>query len=166
MPSKGILRVFTGDLGRACTSNQNCKLAKGEFENIVSYTFILDKNKANERFVGSLNVVETKTEKGERALVVRANNPQQNLFSFLDGDTLIKSVLEEMKQLAHRRGINHVLVPLDSSGQSCSNRPDVAAYYKKHYADKAKIGLENSPETNFNTYPIWNKEGKHPVVEI
>jgi hypothetical protein len=166
IPSKGVQRVITGDLGKACTSGMDYRLAQGEYEGVTSYSLVIDKGTKQERFIGSFIVIETKTESEEPILILRANNPQQNLFSMLNGDTLIEAIIDEVKKLAVRRNIPHVAVPLDASGASSSNRPEVSAYYQRHFKDNAKVGLVNTPDTNFNGYAIWNKTGGCAVVKI
>ncbi len=164
VPSKGLQRIFSGDLGRACTSRENGNLAKGEFEPITSYSIILDKGTKNERFAGSFLVIETGTEDGKPVMVLRANNPQQNLFNMVHGDSLVASIVSEVKALAKRRGIDRVVAPL--SGGATSNRTEVAEYYDKTFSSGQKIGLKKSPETNFNGYDIWNKESVNAVTVI
>lgn len=164
IPSKGLQRIFSGDIGKACTSRQNQLLAKGEFEEIISYSLVLDKETKNERFAGSFLVIETEDSNKEKTMVLRANNPQQNLFNMIDGDSLIKSILDEVKEVAKRRGINKVVVPL--SGGATSNRTEISAYYNKFFGKNEKIQLKNSTETNFNGYDIWNKDSSNAVVKI
>jgi len=61
VPSKGMQRILTGNLGGVCTNRQSDKLAKGEFKNIVSYSIILDKDTSKQKFSGSFLFIETKT---------------------------------------------------------------------------------------------------------
>ena len=110
--------------------------------------------------------METETKTGEPILVLRANNPAQNLAQMIDADGLIKKVIEEVKNVAERRGIKNVGVVLDGTSMASSNRPFVSEYYKKNYSNNEKIQLKNNEETNFNGYNIFNKDDKHPVVLI
>jgi hypothetical protein len=165
IPSKGLMRIFSGDLGGACTSNQNMRLAQGEFENTVSYSLVLDRgNPKNERFVGSFLVIEAETEDGEKAIVLRANNPAENIFNMMNGNILIDEIIKEFKALAERRGIKNLVVPMTQG--VASNRSQVANYYSKIFKKDAKVGLVNNPETNFNGYSIWNKDSNNYVVRI
>jgi len=164
VPSKGLQRIFSGDIGKACTSNQNSLLAQGAFENITSYSLVVEKNTLNERFVGSFLIIETRTETGEPALVLRANDPEQNVFNMVDGKSLIASIVKKVQELAKRRQINNVLVPLQSGASS--NRPEVLDYYRTKFSNNEKVSLVNNPETNFNNYNIWNKEGTNAVIKI
>ncbi len=166
IPSKGMMRIFMGDLGNACTSQQNIKLAKGEFENTISYSLLIDKGKDTERFVGSFVIIEAETDDGEPAIVLRANNPQQALLGIVDADSLIEAIIEEVKELGKRRGISNVLIVRDKRGGASSNRSEVSNYYQEHYADRETVGLKSTPDTNFNNYEIWNKEGSFPVVKV
>lgn len=165
IPSRGLMRIFSGDLGGACTSGQNMKLAEGEFENVVSYSLVLDKgNPKNERFVGSFLVIETETENGEKAIALRANNPAENIFNMMNGNMLIDEIVKEFRNIAQRRGINNIAVPMVQG--VASNRSQVASYYSKIFNKGEKIGLKNTPETNFNGYSIWNKESGSYCVRI
>jgi hypothetical protein len=166
IPSKGIQRVITGDLGKACTSGRGYELAQGKYEGVTSYSLVIDKGTKQQRFVGSFLVVETKTDSKEPILILRANNPQQNLFSMMDGDALIESIIDEVKALAKRRNIAHIAVPLDASSAASSNRPEVSEYYQEHFKDNTKVGLVDTPDTNFNGYAIWNKTGGCAVAKI
>jgi hypothetical protein len=166
VPVKGLLRVYTGDLGDACYTSQHETLAKGEFPGITGYVYVVGRGTNNERLRGSFLAVETKTEQGEKTLVIRANNPQENLLSQVDNDTLMQLTIQEMKNVATRRKLKKVTVPLDNASASCSNRAKVATYYHSKYKEAEKVGLVNEAETKFNGYDIWNKNGTHPVVDI
>jgi hypothetical protein len=165
-PSKGLQRAFTGDLGDACTSGRGRELAEGKYQNVISYSIILDKGTKREQFGGSFLIIEATTDDSRKALILRANNPSQNLLSSVDGTTLIESIIEEARKLAKRRGAVMVGIPLDNASASCSNRPDVANYYSQHFSKNEKIGLKKTDDTTFNGYDIWNANGAHPVVRI
>ncbi|HEX3099551.1 MAG TPA: hypothetical protein VHQ41_01095 [Patescibacteria group bacterium] len=166
VPNKGLLRIYGGDIGDACYSSQHKELAEGDYPGITAFTFVTGRGTVNERLRGSLLAIETETSKGENVLLVRANNPQENLLGQVDNDELIKQTLEQMKKLAERRGIEKVVVPLDPASASCSNRKNVASYYRTKFSDAERIALEDMPETNFNGYDVWNPHGSHGVVEI
>ncbi len=166
VPAKGLLRIYGGDVGNACYTSKHQELAKGEFPGITAFTYVTNRGTQNERLRGSVLIVETETEEGEPEIVVRANNPQENLLSQVDVDALMSKVLEEFKLLAKRRNIQKVGVPLDQASMSCSNRPGVAGYYRREFSKAPKVGLKNQPETNFNGYANWNKDGNSAVVEI
>jgi hypothetical protein len=42
----------------------------------------------------------------------------------------------------------------------------VSDFYARKFSSASRIAFKNEPVTNFNNYPIWNKDGKHPVVDI
>lgn len=174
IPSRGLQRVFSGDLGQACTSRKNIELAQGKYPGITSYSLVLDEGKPQERFVGSFLIIEAETLKKEPCLVLRANNPAQNLFSMVDGDTLIKNIIGELKNVAARKGIKNTVVTMLEG--SDSNRDEIKDYYKKHYSEQMiskivpdnedptkfidknkKIMLRKSPETQFNGYDITSQ---------
>lgn len=166
VPNKGLLRVYSGDVGDACYSSKHEQLAEGMYSGITAFTFVTGRGTVNERLRGSLLAIETETPAGEKVLLVRANNPQENLLGQVNNEILIQKTLEEMKQLAAKRGIGKVVVPLDGASASCSNRKSVAGYYRKKYFGEERVALEDSSETNFNGYNVWNPDGSHGVVEI
>lgn len=163
VPSKGMQRIFSGDLGGACTSIQNLNFAKGKYENIVSYSLVIDKDSPEERFVGSFLVIETRTDDDEPILVIRANNPAQNLAQ-LDTDSLIEQIIGTVKRVAETRGIKKVGIAYNSG--SASNRQFVVNYYQKSFSKENAIQLKKTEETTFNNHPIYNKNGEHPTVLV
>lgn len=165
VPARGILRIFSGDVGDACYTSQYKELARGEYPRLTAFIFVTGRGTPNERLRGSLLAIETKTADGEPVLLIRANNPQENLLGQVDVNTFLSKVIEEMKKLAKRRDITKVVVSQDSASGSSSNRPAVSSYYKTR-GGTDKIELVNEPETNFNGYPNWNSKGIHAVVEI
>lgn len=166
IPSKGIQRVFSGDLGHACTSNQNMALAQGDYEGITNYTLVLDEGSPQERFIGSFLVIETEKDSGEPVLVLRANNPHENIKNMVDTDSLVQGIIDQVDALAKRRGVADVVAPIDGSGGSSSNRSFVSKYYKEHFGSRERVALVNTPDTNFNGYEIWNASGARAVAKV
>ena len=166
VPVRSALRLYAGDIGDACYAAKHELFAKGDYPNIQTMLFVTGRNTPNERLNGSVLFIETTDADGGRVLVVRANNPRENLLQQADGDALIAAVLDEARATAARRGIPRVGVVLDGASQASSNRSDVAAYYAKHFSDRPRIRLARTTETIFNGYGIWDDLGKHPVVEI
>jgi hypothetical protein len=136
------------------------------YPNLTSFTFVTGRRSQNERLRGSVLAIETTTSSGERVLLVRANNPQENLLAQVDGKVLMREVLRVMRELAERRGIKLVVVPLDQASASCSNRQQVANYYQANFSQAPKVELVNEPATNFNGYENWKSTGHSPVVAI
>ncbi len=166
-PSKEIPLIFSGDLGGACTSSRTMELARGEYEDITGYSFVIDPGSKQERFVGSCLFIETETDSGEKIIVVRANNPAENLGTMVDSDSLIEKTIEEAKNVAKRRGIKNVGVVLSGThSRASTNRKYVIGYYKEHFKENEKVGLKKDHNTKFNRYDIWDKEGPDPTVLI
>ena len=166
VPSKGLLRMFSGDLGGACTSNRAGELAAGKYEDITAYALVIDKDKKNERFGGSFLVVEAETKDKNPILVLRANNPSQSLIQTVDTDSLIENIISEVKNIAQRKGIQNIGVILDNASQACSNRVEVSSYYKRKFLTNPRVGLKKTDSTTFNGYDIHNELGTHPVVLV
>ncbi len=166
VPAKGLLRIFSGDIGDACYTKLHEQLAQGQYPGITAYVFVTNSGTAAERLRGSVLFIQTQDQKGRPVIVVRANNPQEGLIQQMDPGELNDFVLEAARELAARTGAKDVFIPLDCSGMSSTNRPEVAKYYRKRFRKNRKISLIDSPETNFNNYDIWNADGDHAVVSV
>jgi hypothetical protein len=168
VPGQGIMRVYSGDTGDACYTSRHGELARGKYPNLHAYTFVTGRNTHQERFVGSVLAIETRLagEDTNSTLLVRANNPRENLIQNVEAEAFIKQELEQMIALAKRRGLDRVVVPLDRATASCSNRHAVANFYHKYFKENPRVKLTNEPETNFNGYNVWNPNGSHPCVVI
>lgn len=172
VPAKGVMRIFSGDTGDACYTSQHEQLAEGEFPGITAYSFVTNRGTANERVQGSVLFIETiqdpdyaGDDAGKKVLLVRANNPRENLLSQVDADKLVQETLNVAIDLAKQRGIDIVVVPRDNATESSSNRPDVSKYYKQ-ISSWHKVPLLNTPETNFNGYNNWDPDGSHPAMIV
>ncbi len=175
VPAQGLLRVFSGDIGDACYSSRHDELARGNYPDLHSMVMVTNRGEADERFVGSALFIETATadrqerkdqEGASNVLVVRANNPRENLIQDVDGDALIKNVIDAAVGTAKKRGLEYVAVTLDGAGQSSSNRPSVSDYYQREFSKNRRLGLVREAETSFNGYDIASAAGAHPAVVI
>ena len=167
VPSRGLLRIFSGDIADACYTSQHAQLAKGEFDDLTAIIMVTNRGTAQERIEGSVLFIETKTKKKkESVLHVRANNPRENLLGKVDSDALNRAILEYARRTAKRRDMSRADVPLDRASASCSNRKDVAKYYNDKFKFNPRLALENTPETNFNGYTNWNARSGSRVVEF
>ncbi len=172
VPAHGILRIYSGDIGDACFTRQHLELANGAVSNLHALLFVTGRGKGNETIRGSALLIETMTASDiegfepERVLLLRANNPQKNFLTTVDADAFIEQTIEQTIEIAKARGFDMVCVPLDGASNSCSNREEVALYYRRHFRENEKIMLKNEPATNFNGYVNWDANGDHPVVMI
>ncbi len=166
VPAKGLMRIFAGDIGDACYTSRYNELADGQHENLTSVLMVTNRNGAEERMEGSVLFIEATTPKGESVLVVRANNPRENLLGKVDPNSLIEATLAYAKEIAKTRNIKKVAVIRDAASNASSNRGAVSDYYKTRFPNAPSLTLNNTPETNFNGYNIWNPESGHPAVEI
>ena len=167
VPVQGPLRIYAGDIGDACYTKQHGALAGGEFPGLKAMVFVTNRGNSRERLNGSVLFVETRmAESNERVLVIRANNPRQNLVAQLDAATLVRHTVDAAIATARRRGIKHVGVVRDEAGGASSNREAVASYYKREYPHNMPAGLLDQPETNFNEYAVWDKNEFNPTVIV
>lgn len=168
IPVRGVLRIFSGDIGDACFTSQHREFAQGQYEKLTAFVFVTNRGTKDERIQGSVLAVETETPEGTPVLLVRANNPSENFVRSVDANILVTKTLEEMKTLAHRRDIPIVVIPRDNASESGSNRVLVTEKYQElpEYHSAEPIQLKDEPETNFNGYRNWVKDGVYPVIPI
>ncbi|MBP9838912.1 MAG: hypothetical protein KBC84_09385, partial [Proteobacteria bacterium] len=132
-----------------------------------SYTMVEEYGSENEKIVGTVIIIEAiEAETNKKVLIVRANNPQENIIRRIDIEKLVAEELSAFIKLAKERGAELLVLPLDKAGASSSNRSQVSRYYSSSYAQARKVSLVQTPETNFNEYDNWNTEGRYPVVEV
>ena len=167
VPVQGPLRIYAGDIGDACYTSQHDEMARGEYARLKAMVFVTNRNKPKERMAGSVLFVETRVEStDQRIIVIRANNPRQNLIAQLDAESLVRQTIGAAIETAERRKIKHVGIVLDEASHASSNREEVSATYANEYGGTDPVGLVDEPETNFNGYDIWNADGEDPTVIV
>lgn len=181
MPAKGILRIFAGDFGDACYTGLHNQLAEGQYPGLFAWVYATNYGTPQVAIKGSLIGIVTEREDGAGALIARANNPKENFIRSVDHKQFVMKSLKEVVDSARRIHASRlraepnmhvekrrfsVAIPLDSSSNSCTNRPLVAEVYHKHFKSLPRTGFKNTPETNFNNYNIWYKDGSHACVVI
>ena len=154
VPVRGLLKIYAGEVGDACYAKLNREMAKGQYPEITAFILVTGRGTENERVRGSLLTIETKTSDGEPIIVIRANNPQENLLGQVESKVLVQKTFAEIKRLAARRGIKKVAVPTDHG--ATTNRFSIKQYYSRRLSKQSKTKLVNRPETNFNGYAIWD----------
>ena len=167
VPVQGLLRVYAGDVGDACYTSKHAELANGKFQGLKALIFVTNRGKPSERMAGSVLLIETTVaDTGEQVLLIRANNPRQNLIASVDAASLVRSTIDATIEIARRRKIKRVAVVLDGAGGASSNRREVSDYLAEQFWKMIPVPLANQPETNFNNYPVWNANGGHPSVIV
>lgn len=168
VPVRGIGRIYSGDFGSACYTSRHHELARGEYPNLAAFLFVTGKATGNPEIRGSVLAIETETPAGEKTLLVRANNPQQKFLLEVDSNALVEQTLNRMIAVAEARGMDKVVVPIDATTASSSNRGLVTdGYYKPHFTDNEKTDLKNEPATNFNGYKNYDSgPNGNPCVVI
>ena len=182
VPVAGLLRIYSGDIGDACYTSKHEELARNEYPRLHAWIYVTDRNKPSESLRGSLLGIQTTREDQTPTLVARANNPQENFIQSVDAEDFVNRSLKEVIATARRfqeartstasdllsaeQGRQCVVIPLDTTTRSLTNRDPVRTVCKKLFGKLTKVGLKNEAETNFNGYNIWNKAGSHACVTI
>ncbi len=167
VPGEGLPKIMSGDTGNACYTSRHDELARGLYPDMHAFTYVLGRDTAQERFAGSVLFVEGRMANNKTpVLLVRANNPRENLIQSIENESFVFQSLEKAIETAERRGIGVVLVPLDYATQSSSNRKGVSEVYWKYFSHHKKTELRATPEAQFNGYNNWNAAGDNPSVII
>ncbi len=187
IPVSGLLNIYSGDLGDSCHTERHFELADGQHKSLRSWIFVTGRQTSRERCRGSVLAIQAHTRPEEQparqteVLVVRANNPVENLIQSVDADQFVLATLREAVETARRMwherrasGVSLplaqqrqcVAIPMDQRGMASTNRQSVSDVYRRRFVDCPRIGLQSTPETNFNTYPIWDHFGRVPCVKI
>ncbi len=181
VPVSGLFYIYSGELGDACYADQHIEMARGDFPDIRAWIYVTNRGKPNEELKGTAFGVQTETPDESPTLLVRANNPSENFIQGVDSDAFVLSTLKEAVETAKRIRQNRiendqnlsktklaqkVVIPMDDRGQSSTNRQPVNNSYRKRFINCKKTDLENTPDTNFNDYNVWNSKGSHPCVVI
>ncbi len=161
-----VPRVFAGDVADACYTSKHQELAEGEFPGVRSLMFVTNRGDGKERIMGSVLFVEAITPSGEKVLVVRANNPRQNLLGKVSADDLVEQTIQAAIRVAERGGFDMVALPPDFAGQSSSNRPEVSKIYRTRFRKNRRVRLVENPDTTFNGYKVWDDKGPHGVAVV
>ncbi len=185
VPVSGLFNIYSGDLGDSCHSSKHEDLAKGKFPNLRTWVYVTNRGKQNEELRGSALAIMSET-KGSRTdktpvLIFRANNPKENFVQTVDAEKFVVEGLKEVVNTARRmreeRMKNNpslpvaqmrqiVAIPMDKRGQASTNRQPVNDVYRRRfYKNAEKLGLKNTPDTNFNTHNLWDKD-KPPVEDF
>ena len=161
-----VPRVFSGDMADACYTSKHQELAEGEFPGVRSLMFVTNRGDGKERIMGSVLFVEATTPEGEKVLVVRANNPRQNLLGKVSADDLVEQTIQAAIRVAERGGFDMVALPPDFAGQSSSNRPEVSKIYRTRFRKNRRVRLVENSDTTFNGYKVWDDKGPHGVAVV
>ncbi len=162
-PAAGLLRVFSGDIGDACYSSQHYGLARNEYPGIGAWIYL---SRAGNREVirgSALTTIAKEKQTGAEVLVMRANNPRESFIQGVSADDFVINSLQVVIETGRRRwkqGEKEIVaVTLSESSRSSTNRPLIADANHRYFKGCRRVQLEDTPETNFNNYDIWNATG-------
>ena len=164
-PARGMALETSGHMGDACwASKYDC--INSQFPNILSLVFTR-KAKTGEEIIGSSLLIETVTQAGNKALIIRGLNPLQKIMGgeaggdVDEGSLLPEAFMTELKKylqpIADARGADLGIVIDDHSGGSGTNRPILYSYLhnKLRPTLEPMVPLSND-DTKFNGYSIKN----------
>lgn len=155
VPNRKILGELSGYIADACWTTQNDVMAN--HRNITPIIIVTNPDqKGNMRTGGAfllLEAIEPAT--GDKVLVIRGNNPQETIIGKLDPVEYVREVVAYTKEVAEKRGISKVALPVDGRGQSATNRQSVFDSYVTLYGSNQRISL--SGNISFNGYDLSNR---------
>jgi hypothetical protein len=155
VPNRGIMGELSGYIADACWTKRNDVMANNE--NITPIIIVTNPDqKGNMRTGGAFLLLEaTEPATGDKVLVIRGNNPQETIIGKLDPVEYVREVVAYAKEVAERRGISKVALPVDGRGQSATNRQSVFDSYLTLYGSNQPISLAG--DILFNGYDLRNR---------
>ncbi|MBP7134006.1 hypothetical protein KBA73_02205, partial [Patescibacteria group bacterium] len=123
---------------------------------------------SHSEIIGSTLLIEAKTESGKRVLVIRALNPTESVIHEVNAKSVVETMIAYVTKLAEKQGegdgepIEEIRLCMDACGGHSTNRQAIAdaehALWTEHAYALPEEALVSTEETNFNTYPIWQRE--------
>lgn len=164
-PVKALGRVLAGDIANACFHRHRLDLARGKYPQLTALLMTLP---SHSEIIGSTLLIEAKTESGKRVLVIRALNPTESVIHEVNAESVVEAMIAYVTKLAEKQGegdgelIEEIRLCMDACGGHSTNRQAIAdaehALWTEHAYALPEEALVSTEETNFNTYPIWQRE--------
>lgn len=155
IPNRGLITEFTANICDACWArNQN--LARGH-ANFTPVIFAKDPDSPDGKLLGACFLIDAINAQGERVLIIRGNNPQQNHITRVSAESFFESFVEWLAPQAKAAGFSEILIPMDGCGGSQTNRPPLSLYLRATYGTAPRVELGTDRPTTFNDYDIRNK---------
>lgn len=160
VPDRGLLTEFSGHIADACWASKNIL---DSHPNMLSLLMIQNPDSKFERLAGASMLIETESDEGERLLIIRGLNPQQNVINQLSVPDFFKQCTDYLKDIARKDGRKLAIVIDDHSGGASTNRPALMDYLSLIQANNIssvklrQIVLASADDTEFNGYNIVKK---------
>ncbi len=164
-PVKGLGRVLAGDIANACFHRHRLDLARGKYPQLTALLMTLP---SHSEIIGSTLLIDAKTESGKRVLMIRALNPTEPVMHEIDAESVVEAVITYTVQLAEKQEegegvpIEEIRLCMDACGGHSTNRQAIAEAEHALWTERAyalpEEKLASTDETNFNGYPIWQRE--------
>lgn len=156
VPNRKILGELSGYISDACWTRQNDVMAN--HRNITPIIIVTNPDqKGNMRTGGAFLLLEaTESATGDKVLVIRGNNPQETIIGKLDPVEYVREVVAYTKEVAKKRGISKVALPVDGRNQSATNRQSVFDSYVTLYGSNQRI-LLSGDGISFNGYDLTRR---------
>lgn len=186
VPTRGPLRPLAGAIADACFINADIPLARGEFPHLTTWMYVAGRSTSRERIVGSVLTIDTHRSDGVPALLVRGNNPRENLARSVNADSLVVQSLRGLVDVARAQWQERqksapipskrrqcVMIPRDVTKGSSTNRFSIGDVYERRFTSWVPrerspyvSGLDKQPENEFNHHKNWDEHGLAASVVI
>ena len=150
VPSRGVLGELSGYYCDACWTSRDSIMK--DYPNITSYAFINNPDDlVNRNIAGGTLVIESAIN-GEKTLIIRGFNPQQNTLTNNNAADFVESFIDnKLIEDARRLGVKNIVAPIFSLG-ALSNREEVLSHFKEKYGDAERVEFDE--KVDFNGYNI------------
>lgn len=150
--SRGIPSKFIGHISDSC--------ARDSLENHRNIGFVTFAENIKDKipsFSGGFMLIDTKTEEGDRALIIRGYNPSKTLIAKLQIKALFETVVDYAEGIARELGCTQILAPRDAiPGLAFSNRALGHIGFNIVYRDAQQVRVPRET-TTYNDLVIDDK---------
>lgn len=150
--TRGIPSKFIGHISDSC--------ARDSLENHPNIGFVTFAENIKDKipsFSGGFMLIDTKTEEGDRALIIRGYNPSKTLIAKLQIKALFEAVVDYAEGIARELGCMQILAPRDAiPGLAFSNRALGHIGFNIVYRDAPQVRVPRET-TTYNDLLIDDK---------
>lgn len=156
VPDRGILTEFSGHISDACWASKYPSILE-EFPNFTSLIMVQNPDNTFERIAGAAFLIEAESDQGEKLLIIRGLNPQENIINQLSVKDFYQQLTQYLKPLAQSDGRQLAIVIDGHSGGAATNRPLLFAHLDQIKRGLRPVKLNPAVPTQFNEYKLDGK---------